>query len=73
MALHIASMRLEHQTEGHTVLPQERSTSFGHSRGVPSHHRAQVVEQYKSPGHSPDSLLDPRWRVVPAQRALYAL
>ena len=56
----------------HTVLLRERSKNSGHSRGVPFHHRAQLVEQY-TPGHSLGSRLDPRLMVVPAQGAHGAL
>jgi hypothetical protein len=69
---HSASMRLGRQREARTVLPQGRSTRSGHSRGVLFHHKAQVVEQY-TPGHTPESLQDPRLMAVPGQGAPYAL
>lgn len=72
LVVHSVLMRPGHQRVEHTVLPQGRSTSSGHSRGVPFHHTAQLVEQ-DNPGHSLGSLLDPRLMVVPAQGALYAL
>ena len=71
LVLHSVSMRLEHQMGARTVLLGARSTRLGHSRGFPSHH-TQLVEQ-ENPGHSLSNLLDPRWTVIPAQGALYAL
>ena len=72
LVLHSVLMRLEHQKGARTVHPWGWSTNFGHSRGLPFHHTAQLVEQ-DNPGHSLDNLLDPRWTVVLAQGALYAL